>query len=140
MYLLSFCSINSLQYWLFWVSAIFLKLHHTNWMCQSIGLELHVQLSTFVFLPFAFQGLLQACNELCANYLFQPDKQYDVTYDTGDKTIQCGRHVDVFKLWLMWKAKVSCLIWIKITVALFIGEFQVPLYVGVIKCKDMRTL
>ncbi|XP_053873569.1 glutamate decarboxylase 1-like [Malaclemys terrapin pileata] len=51
------------------------------------------------------KGLLQACNQMCAGYLFQPDKQYDTTYDTGDKTIQCGRHVDVFKLWLMWKAK-----------------------------------
>ncbi|XP_075682855.1 glutamate decarboxylase 1-like [Rhinoderma darwinii] len=57
---------------------------------------------------FQEKGLLQACNELCANYLFQPDKQYDVTYDTGDKSIQCGRHVDVFKLWLMWKAKGTC--------------------------------
>lgn len=44
---------------------------------------------------------------MCADYLFQPDKQYDVTYDTGDKAIQCGRHVDIFKFWLMWKAKVS---------------------------------
>ncbi len=52
------------------------------------------------------QGLLQECNQLCAEYLFQPDKHYDVSYDTGDKSIQCGRHVDVFKLWLMWKAKV----------------------------------
>uniref|UniRef100_A0A1B0CFM9 Glutamate decarboxylase n=1 Tax=Lutzomyia longipalpis TaxID=7200 RepID=A0A1B0CFM9_LUTLO len=26
-------------------------------------------------------------------------------YDTGDKHIQCGRRVDVFKFWLMWKAK-----------------------------------
>ncbi|XP_053106543.1 glutamate decarboxylase 1-like isoform X2 [Hemicordylus capensis] len=51
------------------------------------------------------KGLLQACNQLCAGYLFQPDKHYDTTYDTGDKTIQCGRHVDVFKLWLMWRAK-----------------------------------
>ncbi|XP_070603228.1 glutamate decarboxylase 1-like isoform X4 [Erythrolamprus reginae] len=51
------------------------------------------------------KGLLQACNQLCADYLFQPDKAYDTVYDTGDKTIQCGRHVDVFKLWLMWKAK-----------------------------------
>uniref|UniRef100_A0A8C8SVC3 Glutamate decarboxylase 1 n=1 Tax=Pelusios castaneus TaxID=367368 RepID=A0A8C8SVC3_9SAUR len=51
------------------------------------------------------KGLLQACNQMCAGYLFQPDKQYDTTYDTGDKTIQCGRHADVFKLWLMWKAK-----------------------------------
>ncbi|KAM9308276.1 glutamate decarboxylase 1-like [Gastrophryne carolinensis] len=54
------------------------------------------------------KGLLQACNQLCADYLFQPDKPYDVAYDTGDKTIQCGRHVDVFKLWLMWKAKGTC--------------------------------
>lgn len=44
---------------------------------------------------------------MCAGYLFQPDKQYDVTYDTGDKAIQCGRHVDIFKFWLMWKAKVK---------------------------------
>lgn len=43
---------------------------------------------------------------MCAGYLFQQDKQYDVTYDTGDKAIQCGRHVDIFKFWLMWKAKV----------------------------------
>ncbi|XP_029139086.1 glutamate decarboxylase 1, partial [Protobothrops mucrosquamatus] len=51
------------------------------------------------------KGLLQACNQLRADYLFQPDKAYDTLYDTGDKTIQCGRHVDVFKLWLMWRAK-----------------------------------
>ncbi|TRY60308.1 hypothetical protein DNTS_015379 [Danionella cerebrum] len=51
------------------------------------------------------KGILQGCNSLCAGYLFQPDKQYDVTYDTGDKAIQCGRHVDIFKFWLMWKAK-----------------------------------
>lgn len=46
---------------------------------------------------------------MCAGYLFQQDKQYDVTYDTGDKAIQCGRHVDIFKFWLMWKAKVCIL-------------------------------
>uniref|UniRef100_A0A8C1K9N0 Glutamate decarboxylase 1b n=1 Tax=Cyprinus carpio TaxID=7962 RepID=A0A8C1K9N0_CYPCA len=51
------------------------------------------------------KGILQGCNSMCAGYLFQPDKQYDVTYDTGDKAIQCGRHVDIFKFWLMWKAK-----------------------------------
>lgn len=43
----------------------------------------------------------------CANarYLFQQDKCYDIKYDTGDKSIQCGRKVDALKLWLMWKAK-----------------------------------
>ncbi|KAK1902532.1 Glutamate decarboxylase 1 [Dissostichus eleginoides] len=51
------------------------------------------------------RGLLQGCNSMCAGYLFQPDKQYDTSYDTGDKAIQCGRHVDIFKFWLMWKAK-----------------------------------
>uniref|UniRef100_A0A8C6ST62 Glutamate decarboxylase 1b n=1 Tax=Neogobius melanostomus TaxID=47308 RepID=A0A8C6ST62_9GOBI len=51
------------------------------------------------------KGIMGGCNSMCAGYLFQPDKQYDVTYDTGDKAIQCGRHVDIFKFWLMWKAK-----------------------------------
>ncbi|KAL0966390.1 hypothetical protein UPYG_G00294740 [Umbra pygmaea] len=51
------------------------------------------------------KGILSGCNSMCAGYLFQPDKQYDVSYDTGDKAIQCGRHVDIFKFWLMWKAK-----------------------------------
>jgi len=56
---------------------------------------------------FSLQGILQGCNQMCAGYLFQQDKQYDVSYDTGDKAIQCGRHVDIFKFWLMWKAKVN---------------------------------
>ena len=40
-----------------------------------------------------------------ARYLFQQDKHYDVSYDTGDKVIQCGRHNDIFKFWLAWRAK-----------------------------------
>lgn len=53
------------------------------------------------------QGLLNQCNKAGAKYLFQKDKKlYDVSLDTGDKTFQCGRPNDVFKLWLMWKAKV----------------------------------
>ncbi|EHA98324.1 Glutamate decarboxylase 1, partial [Heterocephalus glaber] len=54
------------------------------------------------------KGLLEACNQMQAGYLFQPDKLYNVDFDTGDKAIQCGRHVDIFKLWLMWKAKGTC--------------------------------
>ncbi|NWS65283.1 CSAD decarboxylase, partial [Chunga burmeisteri] len=50
------------------------------------------------------QGLLQHCHGAGATYLFQPDKFYDVTYDTGDKSLQCGRRVDCLKLWLLWKA------------------------------------
>lgn len=52
------------------------------------------------------QGLMQNCNQMHACYLFQQDKHYDLSYDTGDKALQCGRHVDIFKLWLMWRAKV----------------------------------
>ena len=49
-------------------------------------------------------GLLHQANSAAATYLFQQDKFYDVSYDTGDKSVQCGRKVDGFKLWLMWKA------------------------------------
>jgi len=50
-------------------------------------------------------GLLISCNQMSADYLFQRDKLYDVCYDTGDKVIQCGRHNDIFKFWLQWRAK-----------------------------------
>merc|ERR1712227_654768 len=51
--------------------------------------------------------LMKECHSADAKYLFQQDKFYDVSYDTGDKAVQCGRKVDVFKLWLMWKAEGS---------------------------------
>ncbi|XP_046997459.1 acidic amino acid decarboxylase GADL1 [Schistocerca americana] len=51
------------------------------------------------------KGLLHHCNSASATYLFQQDKFYDVSYDTGDKSVQCGRKVDAFKLWIMWKAR-----------------------------------
>lgn len=57
------------------------------------------------------QGLLKECNSTHATYLFQQDKkQYDVSYDTGDKAIQCGRHNDILKLWLTWKAQVETIL------------------------------
>lgn len=49
------------------------------------------------------QGLLHECNSAHATYLFQQDKYYDASYDTGDKSIQCGRKVDAFKLWFFLK-------------------------------------
>ncbi|XP_075218103.1 glutamate decarboxylase [Lycorma delicatula] len=54
---------------------------------------------------FKEDGLLISCNQMSAEYLFMQDKLYDVQYDTGDKVIQCGRHNDIFKLWLQWRAK-----------------------------------
>ncbi|KAL3287595.1 hypothetical protein HHI36_002064 [Cryptolaemus montrouzieri] len=54
---------------------------------------------------FKEDGLLMSCNQMSADYLFMQDKLYDIQYDTGDKVIQCGRHNDIFKLWLQWRAK-----------------------------------
>lgn len=54
---------------------------------------------------FKEDGLLLSCNQMSAEYLFMNDKLYDIQYDTGDKVIQCGRHNDIFKLWLQWRAK-----------------------------------
>lgn len=51
------------------------------------------------------KGLLHQCNSASATYLFQQDKFYDVSYDTGDKSVQCGRKVDAFKFWFMLKAR-----------------------------------
>ncbi|XP_038130832.1 acidic amino acid decarboxylase GADL1-like [Cyprinodon tularosa] len=48
--------------------------------------------------------LLQHCHSARASYLFQQDKFYDLSYDTGDKSVQCSRKPDAFKFWLMWKA------------------------------------
>lgn len=50
------------------------------------------------------QNILTQANSLRAEYLFQSDKYYDQSYDSGDKSIQCGRKIDSFKLWLALKA------------------------------------
>lgn len=67
---------------------------------KSLGVPL--QCSMFLIQE---KGLLHKCNSAEAQYLFQPDKFYDISYDTGDKSYQCGRKVDVFKFWLMLKAR-----------------------------------
>ena len=51
------------------------------------------------------RGLLHQANSANATYLFQQDKFYDVSYDTGDKSVQCGRKVDAFKFWFQLKAR-----------------------------------
>ncbi|XP_050297083.1 cysteine sulfinic acid decarboxylase-like [Anthonomus grandis grandis] len=51
--------------------------------------------------------ILHRCHSRGAEYLFQKDKYYDSRYDVGDRYLQCGRKCDVFKFWLMWKAKGS---------------------------------
>lgn len=49
-------------------------------------------------------NLLQEAHCANARYLFQQDKVYDISYDTGDKSLQCGRKIDAFKFWVQWKA------------------------------------
>ncbi|KAF4519829.1 hypothetical protein B566_EDAN006843 [Ephemera danica] len=49
--------------------------------------------------------VLASAHSASATYLFQQDKFYDTSLDTGDKHVQCGRRADVLKFWLMWKAK-----------------------------------
>ncbi|PIK49956.1 putative cysteine sulfinic acid decarboxylase, partial [Apostichopus japonicus] len=51
------------------------------------------------------EDVLQNCMSAKAQYLYQQDKCYDVAYDTGDKSLQCSRLVDAYKIWVMWKAK-----------------------------------
>ncbi|XP_075449544.1 cysteine sulfinic acid decarboxylase [Ascaphus truei] len=65
---------------------------------------LGVGLQCSAFLLRDTTDLLTQCHAANAKYLFQTDKFYDLKYDTGDKSIQCGRRVDCLKLWLMWKA------------------------------------
>lgn len=67
---------------------------------KSLGVPLQCSL----FLT-RHMDLLPKCNSLAVHYLFQQDKYYDVSYDTGNKSIQCGRKVDAFKFWLMLKAR-----------------------------------
>jgi len=38
-------------------------------------------------------------------YLFNNDKYYDSSFDTGNKYFMCGRRPDVFKFWFVWKIK-----------------------------------
>nr|XP_045619575.1 cysteine sulfinic acid decarboxylase-like [Procambarus clarkii] len=46
------------------------------------------------------KGLLLEANSASATYLFPQDKFYDISYDTGDKSVQCGRKADAVKLYL----------------------------------------
>ncbi len=51
------------------------------------------------------KNLLAECNSASAGYLFQQDKFYDVSYDSGDKSVQCGRKSDAFQIWFMLKVR-----------------------------------
>ncbi|XP_014666362.1 PREDICTED: acidic amino acid decarboxylase GADL1-like isoform X2 [Priapulus caudatus] len=90
------------------LSDVHRHLMHGINMADSVAWSPHgllgVPLDCTVFL-IKEKGLLDSCNKLEATYLFQRDKFYDVAYDIGDQSVQCGRKVDSGKLWIMWKAK-----------------------------------
>lgn len=71
---------------------------------------------SFVWNLHKMMGMTQQCTALLvrdptqlapcfagrADYLFQPDKLH-ADFDSGDRTFQCARRIDVLKLWLAWK-------------------------------------
>lgn len=94
-----------------WGGAALLSPTHAHHLdgadaADSLACSLHkmlgatLQCSVFVT---RHRGALLAANAANAAYLFQPDKLY-TELDVGDKTIQCGRKADAFKMWLMWKS------------------------------------
>lgn len=76
-------------------------------LCDSLTIDGHKlwgQTQQIAFILVKGDGnLLHKCNSANAKYLFQADKPL-AEYDTGDKTIQCGRRNDILKMWLNWQA------------------------------------
>lgn len=75
------------------------RVDSTSWNPHKM-LGASLQCSVFIT---KHKSILHECNSARATYLFQQDKYYDTSYDTGDKSIQCGRKVDAFKLWVFMK-------------------------------------
>lgn len=62
-----------------------------------------VPLQACVFMT-RYPGLMDDCNSTVADYLFHRErKSYDNILDTGNKSLQCGRVVDILKLWMYLK-------------------------------------
>ena len=59
-----------------------------------------LQCSAFLVPP-RNNGLMRAAHSANAKYLFQEDK-LNASLDTGDLSVQCGRKVDVVKMWAAW--------------------------------------
>merc|ERR1712156_120358 len=77
-------------------------------MLDSVAYNPHkmlgVPLQASLFLTKHKEILLQS-NCATATYLFQQDKFYDASADSGDKSVQCGRKTDAFKIWFMLKVR-----------------------------------
>uniref|UniRef100_A0A8C5DFL9 Uncharacterized protein n=1 Tax=Gouania willdenowi TaxID=441366 RepID=A0A8C5DFL9_GOUWI len=64
-------------------------IHRANSVAWNPHKMLMVCLQCSAFLVRDKTSLLQDCHSSRASYLFQQDKFYDVSYDTGDKSVQC---------------------------------------------------
>ena len=92
-------------------SALFSEAH--AWRLDGIERS-----DSFVWNLHKMMGMTQQCTALLvkdpaqlaqcfaarADYLFQSDKLYG-EFDSGDRTFQCARRIDVLKLWLTWKVR-----------------------------------
>lgn len=92
-----------------WGGSVLLSEKHRHLMdgvhlADSVGWNPHkamgIPLQCSVILT-RHQGALQNSNNSAADYLFHPHE--DSSMDLGNKTLQCGRKTDAFKLWLSWK-------------------------------------
>jgi glutamate/tyrosine decarboxylase-like PLP-dependent enzyme len=82
---------------------IYLKnLHKVDSFCFNPHKLLNLNLQSCVLL---FNQETVTTNYTQVDYLFNSDKFYDSTYDTGNKYFMCGRKPDIFKFWLVWKMK-----------------------------------
>ncbi|XP_030638995.1 acidic amino acid decarboxylase GADL1-like [Chanos chanos] len=79
-------------------------IHRANSVAWNPHKMLMAGLQCCAFMVRDKTGLLEKCHSAQASYLFQQDKFYNISYDIGDKSIQCSRKPDAFKFWLLWKA------------------------------------
>ena len=99
-----------------WGASVVLSTNHRQLMdgvsrCDSLAWNPHklmmtpLQCSAFL-VPSKNCGLMRAAHSANAKYLFQEDK-LNASLDTGDLSVQCGRKVDVVKLWAAWASMGS---------------------------------
>ena len=80
------------------------EMRNVDSFCMDFHKVLNVPLCCAIFIT-KHVGILDSSNSTNAEYLFMKDKlAYDANLDSGDKSIQCGRHNDVIKLWMYWRS------------------------------------
>lgn len=78
------------------------NLNKVNSFCFNPHKLLNLNLQSCVLL---FNQDTVTTNYTQVDYLFNSDKFYDSSYDTGNKYFMCGRKPDIFKFWLVWKVR-----------------------------------